>query len=247
MSSPVTVTVSRESDPSRVGEAIEWIDRGLSLARSFEGYLGGGVMRDAEHEHVLHVVYRFRDRRSLENWDHSEQRRRWSMDGASLTSLAGVQRRTGIEGWFDGARIRHVLDRRTGTMRTIGVRAAPPRWKQAVAIWAGMLPLNLGASWVAVQLPWWERLHWTAHSLVLVSCLVPAMTFVVMPIVTRALRPWLRRNPGMIRSERALADALDARAAESVALGAAGAAGDAGATGSAGASDSGFSRGGAAW
>ena len=87
----------------------------------------------------------------------------------------------------------------------------------------------------------------TAHSLVLVSCLVPAMTFVVMPIVTRALRPWLRRNPGMIRSERALADALDARAAESVALGAAGAAGDAGATGSAGASDSGFSRGGAAW
>jgi antibiotic biosynthesis monooxygenase (ABM) superfamily enzyme len=39
------------------------------------------------------------------------------------------------------------------------------------------------------------------------------MTFVMMPAVTRVLRPWLRRNPGVIRKERSLLEALDSRAA----------------------------------
>ena len=168
-------------------------------------------MRDAEHENVLHVVYRFRDRRSLEHWDRSDARRNWSLAGEPLASTVAVQRRTGIEGWFDGAKLRQTFDTRTGTLRTIGVRAAPQRWKQATAIWLGMFPLNVAATWIASHFSWWGELPAVTRSFLLVSALVPVMTFVVMPFVTRLLRPWLRRNSGVIKSERALNEALEAR------------------------------------
>lgn len=214
MSTPVTVTVSREADTARADEALAWLDEGLSLARGFDGYLGGGIMRDAKSDHVLHVVYTFRSRSALDRWDQSEQRKSWSQGGAHLATVSDVQRRTGIEGWFDGARIGHSFDAKTGKMRTIGLRAAPPRWKQAAAIWIGMLPLNITASFIASKMPWWGDLSLVAHSVILVSALVPVMTFLVMPAVTRVLRPWLRRHPGAIKSERALQEALAMQAAE---------------------------------
>jgi len=212
MTSPVTITVCRETSPERLGEAIEWIDRGLALARGFDGYLGGGVMRDAQQDHLLHVVYRFRDRHSLDQWDHSEARRHWSQSGMQLASVASVQRRTGIEGWFDGPRIRHTIDPENGQAKSIGVRSAPPRWKQATAIWLGMVPINLTASWVLTDSEWWQQLPLTLRSLLLVTLQVTLMTFFVMPAVTRMLRTWLRRNPGIIKSERALREALAAEA-----------------------------------
>ncbi len=209
MSSPVTVAVSRETDPAHIDETIRWIDRGLALARDFEGCLGGGVMRDAERGNVLHVVYRFTDRSALHRWERSRQRREWERDGAPL--IANVQRRTGIEGWFDGPQLRRALDPSTGAYRTIGVRSAPPRWKQAAAVWLGMFPLNIAVSGLASHSPWFEGLPLPLRSAILVSLMVPVMTFAVMPAITRMLRPWLRRNPGAIRSERALREALDAR------------------------------------
>lgn len=36
------------------------------------------------------------------------------------------------------------------------------------------------------------------------------MTFLMMPLVTRLLRAWLRRDARAIRSERSLREALDA-------------------------------------
>lgn len=211
MSTPVTVAVRREADPERVEETIRWIDRGLEMARGFDGCLGGGVMRDARQENVLHVIYRFTDRKALARWEQSEQRRKWVDAGHRLVSNAAVQRRTGIEGWFDEPRLRRVLDRRTGTVQTIGVRAAPPRWKQAIAVWCGMLPVNLSISLLLSQLVWWQELSVPLRSVLLVTAMAPLMTFAVMPAVTRLLRHWLRRNPGSIRSERALREALDAR------------------------------------
>lgn len=213
MSSPVTVAVRRETDPNRIDETLEWIDRGLEMARGFDGCLGGGVMRDASHEHVLHVVYRFIDDEALARWERSDQRRDWERSGVQLVSSAAVQRRTGIEGWFDEPQLSRVVDPRTGASRLIGVRAAPPRWKQAIAVWLGMLPLNILLSTIVTQFPWWAEIPVPLRSVLLVSVLAPTMTFAMMPTVTRVLRGWLRRNPGAIRSERALREALDARGA----------------------------------
>ncbi|WP_156175063.1 MULTISPECIES: antibiotic biosynthesis monooxygenase [unclassified Leucobacter] len=209
MSSPVTVMVRRETAETRVDEVLAWLDQGLLLARDFEGYLGGGVLRDASRKNVLITVYAFADRRSLERWNHSEQWHGWTRDGAPLARVADVQKRTGLEGWF--AEIHDVpgRDPNRGRPGSAIASATPPRWKQAAAIWCGMLPLNIGVTSVATQLPWWGHLPIAVRSLLLVSSLVPLMTFVVMPAVTRVLRPWLRRDPALARNEQLLRDALD--------------------------------------
>lgn len=210
MAVPVTVEIRRETTPERVGEAEAWVDEGLTLVRDFEGYLGGGMLRDAENGNVLHAVYRFRDEDALQRWESSPERQRWLSHGEPIVLQARTQRRTGIEGWFDGPGLRHEVDTRTGSIRTIGVRSAPVRWKQACAIWLGMFPMNLLLSWLLTMQPWWGETPLPLRSAITVTVLAPLMTFAVMPAVTWMLRKWLRRNPGTIRSERALRDALDA-------------------------------------
>ncbi len=212
MAASVTVSVRRETTPERAGDAVAWIDEGLALARGFDGCLGGGVLRDGEHENVLQVVYRFRDEGALERWEHSPERREWLGRGDPLVSSIRVQRRTGIEGWFDGPGLAQEVDERTGARRVIGVRSAPRRWKQACAIGIGMYPMNLLVAWAASLLPWWEGVPLPVRAAVTVAVLAPVMTFLMMPLVTRLLRPWLRRDARAIRSERSLREALDARA-----------------------------------
>ncbi|WP_146120122.1 antibiotic biosynthesis monooxygenase [Leucobacter massiliensis] len=213
MSTPVTVEVTRQTPAARGGEAAAWIEEGLRLAREFEGCLGGGVLRDAGDAGVLHTIYRFADERTLTAWEQSEQRRRWLDAGSPFVLDARVQRRTGIEGWFDAPQLRRSVNPRTGLGRMIAVRSAPRRWKQATAIWIGMYPVNVLSSWLIAQLPWWGGLAIPVRSAMLVSVLAPLMTFVMMPAVTRVLRPWLRRDARVIRTERSLLAALDSRAA----------------------------------
>lgn len=213
MSTPVTVEIRRQTHPTRTGDAVAWVEEGLRLARDFEGCLGGGVIRDSSDRSVLHAIYRFSDERSLIGWEQSEQRRRWLDAGSALVLDARVQRRTGIEGWFDGPQLRRSVDARTGDTRTVVVRAAPLRWKQALAIWIGMYPVNVLSSWAISLLPWWGDVALPLRSAMVVTVLAPLMTFVMMPAVTRILRRWLRRNPGAIEKERSLLEALDLRAA----------------------------------
>lgn len=186
-----------------------WLDRGMLLARCFDGYLGGGILRDAKDQNVLHAVYRFEDPEALQRWEASHERKLWLASGEPLVVAERTQRRTGIEGWFDGPRLQQETDT-SGAVRTVGVRSAPQRWKQACAIWLGMFPTNLLVSVAFSLLPWWGDVHIALRVAIMVSVLAPLMTFAVMPLVTRILRPWLRRNPGVIKSERALNEALDA-------------------------------------
>ncbi|UOQ61442.1 hypothetical protein MUN76_05585 [Leucobacter rhizosphaerae] len=89
----------------------------------------------------------------------------------------------------------------------------PVRWKQAFAIWIGMFPVNVTTTWVITMLPWWGDVALPARSAIVVSILAPLMTFIMMPTVTRVLRPWLQYRRDHARQERSLHAALDARAA----------------------------------
>jgi antibiotic biosynthesis monooxygenase (ABM) superfamily enzyme len=94
--------------------------------------------------------------------------------------VARVERRTGIEGWFDAPQP--------------GVPAAPPRWKQAVTIWLGFFPLSLlFTTLVTSFVPGWHELWPIATVLITTLCLTPTMTYFLLPFVTRLLQPWLRR------------------------------------------------------
>lgn len=195
---PITVAIERRIDPVRTAEATSWMQAGTDLATGFDGFLGSGWVRAGEASDLWYMLYRFRDIPTLEAWEDSSQRAWWLESGTAFASEVRVERRTGIEGWFD-APFATSIETRLSAETTTGpiqqpIPPAPPRWKQAVVIWLGFFPTNLLATWLFSLLPWFGDLPLVVRVLISTVLLTPLMTYWVLPWVTRMLRPWLHRG-----------------------------------------------------
>jgi len=103
-----------------------------------------------------------------------------------------VERRSGIEGWFDAPDGILRVEEAELSGDPDPIPPAPPRWKQAVSIWLGFFPLNLVFTLLVTALvPGWEPLGVFLHVLISTLILTPIMTYWLLPLVTRLLRPWL--------------------------------------------------------
>lgn len=196
---PITVAIERRIDPLRTAEATSWMQAGTDLATAFPGFLGSGWVRAGEDSDLWYMLYRFRDIATLEGWETSAQRQWWLDSGRPFAREERVERRTGIEGWFDAPLALHV-ETRSGTDATTQtvqqpLPVAPPRWKQAVTIWVGFFPTNLLASWLLGFVPGFAEIPLPLRILATTLLLTPVMTYAVLPWVTRLLRPWLQRPP----------------------------------------------------
>lgn len=98
---PITVAIERRIDPSRSVEATSWMQAGTDLAAHFDGFLGSGWVRTGEQSDLWYMLYRFRDLDTLEAWERSDQRGWWLDSGRVFAHEVRIERRTGIEGWFD--------------------------------------------------------------------------------------------------------------------------------------------------
>lgn len=192
---PITVAIERRIDPTRVVEATSWMQAGTDLAATFAGFLGSGWVRAGETSDLWYMLYRFRDIETLETWESSPQRTWWMDSGRPFAKEVRVERRSGIEGWFDAHLATGIESRvaaSTGPIRH-PIPVAPPRWKQAVTIWLGFFPINLLASWLLGYVPGFSDLPLAVRVLVTTVILTPIMTYWVLPFITRMLRPWLQR------------------------------------------------------
>ena len=183
MSAPVTVSVTRHVDPSRSNEMLAWVQAGTSLAEKFDGFLGSGWVRPSEDSADWHMLYRFADVHSLAAWEASPQRAWWIEAAQGRIEATRVERRTGIEGWFD----------EPATVESMSAPpAAPPRWKQMVIIFMGFFPLSLAINYVMAHTPLGD---WPLPVRVFVSIVVmtPVMTYALLPWITRRMSWWLHR------------------------------------------------------
>ena len=198
---PITVAIERRTDPARSVEATSWMQAGTDLAARFDGYLGSGWVRTGEQSDLWYMLYRFRDLDTLEAWERSDQRSWWLDSGRVFAREVRIERRTGIEGWFDAPLASSVEAFAAADILApvetdpvaLPIPAAPPAWKQAVTIWLGFFPVNLVGSWLLLMVPTFA--DWPLSLRVGVSTLIftPIMVFWVLPWVTRMLRPWLPR------------------------------------------------------
>ncbi|WP_433532444.1 antibiotic biosynthesis monooxygenase [Micromonospora sp. CA-263727] len=194
---PVTVAVARRADPARTDEMVAWMRAGTALAEAFPGFLGAGWVRSAPGSGEWHMLYRFADQDTLRRWEDSPQRHWWLTSAQGIVEHTRVERRTGIEGWFDPPRefepprgfdpAREEAVERLDAAPT--VPPSPPRWKQAVTIWLAFFPLSLTATLLTGQLL--PGLPTAARVLVMTLTLTPLMTYLVLPRITRALQWWL--------------------------------------------------------
>lgn len=181
----ITVSIMREVDPTRISEATAWVQAGINLAIKYPGFLGSGWVRAGEHSNSWHMLYRFSGEETLVAWENSPERDWWLSSGKQFMQQSRVEKRTGIEGWFDEP-----------TAVTIDVSGEavgpPPRWKQAISIWLGFFPLNLVFTLLVTWLvPFWTDIGILLRVLITTLILAPTMTFWVLPFVTRLLRNWL--------------------------------------------------------
>lgn len=179
----VTVAITRRADPSRTAEMTAWVRVGLTLAEDFPGFLGSGWVRPQEKSDEWHMLYRFADERALRRWEESSQRAWWLSSAEGFVEHTRTERRTGIEGWFDPPKSRQ---------QPITAMKAPPRWKQAVTIWLGFFPLSLLAAVTLGHLL--ADVNVVLRTLATTLCLTPIMTYLVLPQVTKALQPWLKKS-----------------------------------------------------
>ncbi len=199
---PVTVSITRIVQPERIPEATRWVQAGVNLANRYPGFLGSGWVRAHGRSVEWHMLYRFSEPVLLDAWENSDERQQWLARGRDLVVESRVEKRTGIEGWFDapGAGAGAGAGAGSGSRgETEGAGAAgtppasvPPRWKQAVSIWAGFFPVNLAFNLLASAIfPVWAHVPILPKVFVTTVILTPIMAYWVLPLATRILRPWL--------------------------------------------------------
>jgi antibiotic biosynthesis monooxygenase (ABM) superfamily enzyme len=194
---PVTVLYSRRVKPGREAAFETWARGILAAARQFPGHLGASVL-DAPDSRERHILFSFADRKSLQAWLDSAERRYWLARVEELLETdRGLQQLTGLETWFK------LPGSNVPTMKP------PPRWKMWLVSLVAVYPLVL--AFQASVVPRMARLPLPLRALLFPLVLLTLMTFVVMPMVTRLLRRWLGPRPDEESLQGELPPELDVR------------------------------------
>jgi uncharacterized protein len=183
---PVTLVVTRRAKAGKTEEFERWLDDFIHEAMKFEGHLGVNIIRPpniSSPEYV--IILRFDNFENLAKWENSEIRKKWIERGkAVLEGKAKVVKQTGLEFWFTP-----VID---NVSTAIEEQQQPPRYKMAIVVTGIIFILS------SILIPQVEQatvgLPILLSTFVGVAIMVLLMTYVIMPSVTRLLRPWLLKK-----------------------------------------------------
>lgn len=183
---PVTTVLTWQVRPGHEREFEQWT-RGITrCARRFPGSEGVSWLRTGEG-HRFHSVMRFSDPRTLTAWLESEERADWHARIQDIATEISSERQstTGMETWF--------------SLPGTAVQA-PPRWKMVLTTCAGVYPCSFLIQWLLgpVTLTW----PLAVRAAMFPVLVVPTLTYVIMPALSRLLRLWLYESPGTSRRRR---------------------------------------------
>jgi antibiotic biosynthesis monooxygenase (ABM) superfamily enzyme len=173
---PVTVLVNTVVPAGREASFVTALKGLLEEFGRFPGTSGSAVFRRESGEEVeFSILKRFSSETAHDAWLASPAFARWRAEVAPVTPTPGhVRRYSGMEAFFVSAK----------------APDAPPRWKMAVVLFFAVLPMSLAMSrWVAPAL---AHLSLFTGSLLTSVAMVLAMTYAVVPLLTRLFQPWLQ-------------------------------------------------------
>lgn len=181
---PVTVIVTRKARKGKIDEFEEWMDGIIHEAMKFEGHMGVNIIRPSNMSNPEYIIiFRFNTLENLAKWEKSEIRRQWIEKSKDVTEgEPTVEKQSGLEFWFTP---------NSGNVSAAALQQ-PPRYKMAMIVTGVIFVL------VSTLLP--QIRNATASLPVLLSTLVGVvimvllMTYVIMPSITRLLRPWLSKK-----------------------------------------------------
>ncbi len=178
---PVTFAIARRAKSGKTEEFERWLDDIIHEAMKFKGHMGVNIIRPTNMSNPEYVIIlRFDNFKNLEKWEKSEIRKKWIEKGKDLIEgKPKMEKQTGLEFWFTPS---------SGNASTV-VEQQPTRYKMAIVVTGIIFAL------VSTLLPQVEQatvgLPILLSTFVGVAIMVLLMTYVIMPPVTRLLRPWL--------------------------------------------------------
>jgi uncharacterized protein len=174
---PVAVNVTRRIKPGRVGEFEGWVSGITDAISRFPGYLGAEVLKPGDPSGTeYHIIFKFERLSDLQRWEDSDERRDWCERVESFQE-GQAQRHvvTGLERWF--------------VLPPSSDAPPPPRYKLVAITWLAIYPL-ITAVYFFFGEPL-QRLPLGIRTLVVTGIVVPAMIYLVMPILTPLFERWL--------------------------------------------------------
>ncbi len=181
-SAPLTVSIVRTVKAGREAEFEKALHDFVQCSLQLPGQLGVHIMRPApgSESREYGIVRKFADREALQSFRSSALYLEWNTRVKALTDGdARFEELSGLESWFT----------------LPGAALLPlPKWKMAAVTFLGVYPVSTGLAQVIGPLT--GSWHFLLGNLVLSACVVVALTWTVMPLLTRLLHGWLHGARG---------------------------------------------------
>jgi antibiotic biosynthesis monooxygenase (ABM) superfamily enzyme len=175
---PATAVFARRIKLGREARYEGLVREMVETSESFPGQLAATVLHEPGSSGYT-LVYSFTNGLTLRSWLDSPERRQLLRQADRLAEQhLRLPPLTGLETWF-------TLPRRA-TVKP------PPRWKMWLVSLLAIYPLVvIFQATIVPTIKTWPLL---VRSALLPLTLLTSMTFVVMPVVTRVVQPWLSRG-----------------------------------------------------
>jgi uncharacterized protein len=170
---PVTMVYTWDVTGGREAAFEEWARALSEVASRFPGHLGATWFRPEDMGSRYYTVVRFSDEERMRAWLSSPERSELiERVHGTATEYRGYT--VGLEAWFN-------LPGQGGL--------APPRWKMALVTFCAIYPLSvLFQRFVTPSTASWP---FAVRALLLPAAVVPLLTFLLMPWLTRLISAWL--------------------------------------------------------
>jgi antibiotic biosynthesis monooxygenase (ABM) superfamily enzyme len=180
------VIVRRIATKDRIKEFEDWVS-GISKEMSRqEGSMGTEVIRpiDRESKPEYVIIFRFNNYENLRKWENSAIRIEWLRKGRELVVAdPDVQKLTGFEFWFTP------YYKKSSDLTP--VISPPPRYKMVIVT----IPvISLLLLTLVPQIHFVTEMLFIPYSIrfvIAITITVLLMTYLIMPLLTKLLRPWL--------------------------------------------------------
>ncbi len=173
----VTVVVRRRTRPGCEADFEQAMREFITFAVAFPGNRGIHVLRSEQaNPREYTVVDRFADMAARRAFTASESYKDWMVRLRALTEEEPhIEELGGTSGWF--------------SLPENPRATPPPKWKMALVTMLGVYPLTSLLPPLGRQLM--PGIHPLLVNVVVTATVVACLTWLIMPNLTRAFRPWL--------------------------------------------------------
>ena len=172
---PINVAITRRVRPGCEAAFQQALREFFQASFAHDGVLGATMIvpPPGSDSREFGILRTFADEKERDNFYASPTFKAWEEKCAPLTDGGWSRRQLhGLEAWFRSP------------------HSPPPKWKMAVATFAGVFPLAMALNLTLG--PVIRGWHFVLANAVFNAAVVVLLSWVVMPVVTRLLRGWLQ-------------------------------------------------------